>query len=61
MTIIGIGLILLNTGVIIGGLMWFFITYIQCKREEPDLKKRFGKEYEAYKKTLQCLYQIFVC
>jgi protein-S-isoprenylcysteine O-methyltransferase Ste14 len=51
MTIIGIGLILLNTGVIIGGLMWFFITYIQCKREEPDLKKRFGKGYEAYKKN----------
>jgi protein-S-isoprenylcysteine O-methyltransferase Ste14 len=50
MTIIGIGLLLRNTGVIIGGIVWFCITYIQCKREEPELTNRFGNEYLEYKK-----------
>jgi protein-S-isoprenylcysteine O-methyltransferase Ste14 len=50
MTIIGIGLLLLNTGVIIGGFVWFCITYIQCKREEPELTNRFGNDYIEYKK-----------
>jgi protein-S-isoprenylcysteine O-methyltransferase Ste14 len=50
MTIIAVGLILLNTGVIIAGVIWFCITFIQCKREEVDLLNRFGKEYKDYKR-----------
>jgi protein-S-isoprenylcysteine O-methyltransferase Ste14 len=49
MIIIGIGLIMLHSGVIIGGLLWFCITFIQCKREEKELLNRFDKEYEVYK------------
>jgi len=50
MTIIGMGFILLNTGIIIGGVLWFIIAFFQCKREEKELLKRFGKEYIDYKK-----------
>jgi len=50
MTIISVGFILLNTGVIFGGLIWFGITFIQCKREEPELLERFGKAYSEYKR-----------
>jgi protein-S-isoprenylcysteine O-methyltransferase Ste14 len=49
MTIIGIGFIILNAGVILGGLLWFLITFIQCKREEKELFVRFGNEYKSYK------------
>ena len=50
MVIIGIGLLLLNTGVVLGGIVWFIITFFQCKREEKELLERFGKEYVNYKK-----------
>lgn len=36
MTIIGMGFILLNTGIIIGGVLWFIIAFFQCKREEKE-------------------------
>jgi len=51
MIIIGLGFILLDTGVIIGGILWFIITFFQCKREEKELLERFGKEYIKYKKS----------
>ncbi len=51
MTVIGIGLIMLNTGVIIGGLLWFSFTFTQAKKEEKELFKRFGKKYQEYKST----------
>ena len=50
MTIIGIGLLLFNTGVILGGIMWFILTFFQCKREEKELLQRFVQEYSDYKK-----------
>ena len=51
MIIIGIGLIMLNTGVIIGGLLWLCITFMQGKREEKELYIRFGEKYKKYRNT----------
>jgi protein-S-isoprenylcysteine O-methyltransferase Ste14 len=58
-TIAGIGFILLNTGVVIGGILWLCITFIQCKREESELAVRFGKEYEEYRKNTPMLFPDF--
>jgi protein-S-isoprenylcysteine O-methyltransferase Ste14 len=48
-TIIGVGLILDNTGVVLAGIIWFLIAFIQCKREEKELKVRFKEDYVNYK------------
>ncbi len=48
-TIIGIGLILNNTGIVLAGIIWFLIAFIQCKREEKELKTRFKEDYVNYK------------
>ncbi len=56
MTICGIGLILLNTGVVFGGIAWLLLTCIQCKREERELEIRFGDRYRCYKKQTPMLF-----
>lgn len=48
-TIIGVGLILDKTGVVLAGIIWFLIAFIQCKREEKELKGRFKEDYVKYK------------
>jgi protein-S-isoprenylcysteine O-methyltransferase Ste14 len=59
MILCGMGLVLLNTGVFAGGLAWFLVTYIQCRREEPELLKRFKKEYAAYKEKTPMFFPDF--
>lgn len=48
-TIIGIGLLLNLTGVLLAGILWLTIAFIQCKREERELTQRFGDDYLKYK------------
>lgn len=48
-TMIGIGLIINETGVILAGVIWLVICFIQCKREEKDLEARFKEKYVDYK------------
>lgn len=48
-TIVGIGFLLNETGAILAGILWYFIAFIQCKREEKELEERFGEEYVHYK------------
>lgn len=48
--IIGIGLIINETGVILAGIIWLVICFIQCKREEKDLEVRFKEKYVDYKR-----------
>jgi len=50
-TLIGLGFLLSNFGVSLAGLFWLFTCYIQVKREETELEKRFGREYLDYKST----------
>jgi protein-S-isoprenylcysteine O-methyltransferase Ste14 len=50
-TIIGTGLLLLLTGIVILGFAWLTICSIQYLREEKELTGRFGREYEEYRKT----------
>jgi protein-S-isoprenylcysteine O-methyltransferase Ste14 len=50
-TIIGTGLLLLLTGIVILGCAWLIMCYIQSLREEKELTGRFGREYEDYRKT----------
>jgi len=50
-TIIGTGLLLLLTGMVILGCAWLTLCYIQSLREEKELTGRFGREYEEYRKT----------
>lgn len=40
----------ISLGVSLAGILWFIITYIQCKREEPELEQRFNDDYVSYKK-----------
>jgi protein-S-isoprenylcysteine O-methyltransferase Ste14 len=47
-TIIGIGLILNSTGTCIASILWFALTFFQCRREEKELLHRFGEEYISY-------------
>jgi protein-S-isoprenylcysteine O-methyltransferase Ste14 len=54
-TIFGIGLILNNTGVSIAGIIWLILAFIQCKREEKELKVRFKEEYVDYMKRTPML------
>lgn len=49
-TMIGIGLIMNETGVILAGVIWLVICFIQCKREEKDLEARFKEKYVDYKR-----------
>jgi len=48
-TIFGVGLILDQTSVALAGIIWFLIAFIQCKREEKELKARFKEDYMNYK------------
>jgi protein-S-isoprenylcysteine O-methyltransferase Ste14 len=48
-TIIGAGLILNKTGVVLAGIIWFLMAFIQCKREEKELEVRFKEKYVDYK------------
>lgn len=49
-TLIGLGLLLLKTGVVIAGILWLLICTVQCKREEKELAERFGEAYLEYKR-----------
>lgn len=49
LTIIGMGLILNETGVCLAGIIWLIICFVQCKREEKELKVRFKENYVNYK------------
>jgi protein-S-isoprenylcysteine O-methyltransferase Ste14 len=59
MILCGTGLILLKPGVLAGGLIWFLITFLQCKREEPELMQRFKNEYVNYKKKTPMFFPDF--
>lgn len=48
-SIVGMGLILNKTGVVLAGIIWFFLAFVQCKREEKELKARFKDDYVNYK------------
>jgi len=48
-TIIGMGLLLNKTGVVLAGTIWFLMAFIQCKREEKELEARFKENYVDYK------------
>jgi protein-S-isoprenylcysteine O-methyltransferase Ste14 len=48
-TIFGLGLILGHTGVVLAGLAWLLLCYVQSKREE-ELKAKYNKGYDRYKK-----------
>ncbi|MFH1825221.1 MAG: isoprenylcysteine carboxylmethyltransferase family protein [Candidatus Firestonebacteria bacterium] len=50
-TIFGIGFLLNKTGVVLAGILWLLMTFIQCKREEKELNGRFGEEYMNYKNS----------
>lgn len=54
-TIIGLGLMLNATGIVLAGILWFVLVFIQCKREERELKDRFGEQYIEYKKNTPLL------
>jgi len=54
-TIIGLGLILNATGIVLAGIFWFVLVFIQCKREERELKDKFGEQYVEYKKKAPLL------
>lgn len=59
-TIIGIGLLINQTGVVFAGILWLCMAFIQCKREEKELAERFGENYIQYKnKTPMLIPNIF--
>jgi len=49
-TLLGVGLIINQTGVSLAGLIWLCICLIQSKREEVELTHRFGREYTDYQR-----------
>ena len=49
-TIIGLGVILGHTGVVLAGLGWLLLCYFQSKREERELTARFNDAYTAYRR-----------
>ncbi len=51
-TIISIGLIINQTGLIIAGIFWFISCIFQSLREEKELEVRFGEEYINYKNSV---------
>jgi len=50
-SMIGIGLLMNSTGVIIAGFLWLHIAFVQCIREEKKLSRTFGDSYKEYKKS----------
>ncbi|MCJ7666249.1 MAG: isoprenylcysteine carboxylmethyltransferase family protein [Actinobacteria bacterium] len=54
LTLFGLGFLLQNLGVSIVGLFWLLICYFQSRREERELIKRFGDEYQNYKDKTPC-------
>lgn len=59
-TIIGLGFVLTSGGLALAGALWLVLAVIQCKREEKELKLRFGAQYETYKKATPMLIPRFV-
>ena len=51
-TILGLGLVLDQPGIILAGILWFLLTAFQCMREEKELTQRFGEEYLRYKDSV---------
>lgn len=49
-TIIGFGIMIASTGVLIAGIIWFLFSYFQALKEEVDMYSLFGKTYTTYKK-----------
>ncbi len=58
-TIIGLGLVLNSSGIALAGVLWLTLAVIQCKREEKELKTRFGSEYAAYMAATPILFPRF--
>jgi len=48
LVILGFGMIINSTGIILGILTWIFICLLQCKEEEAQLKSVFKQEYIRY-------------
>ncbi|MBU0647123.1 MAG: methyltransferase [Patescibacteria group bacterium] len=48
-TIIGIGLILNKISIVLAGIILFLFVFIQCKREEKELEKKFHEKYINYR------------
>ena len=53
-TIFGVGCLFGITSIAISGLIWLIICFFQAKREEKELKNRFGDEYAQYKNNTPC-------
>ena len=51
-TILGLGLVLDQPGIILAGILWFLLIAFQCMREEKELTQRFGEEYLRYKDSV---------
>jgi len=49
-SIMGLGMFLNYSGLILAGILWLIITYFQCKREERKLTRVFGEQYTEYMK-----------
>jgi len=49
-SICGIGFLFNKTGVVMAGILWFILCFIQSKREEKELFNHFGNLYLEYKK-----------
>jgi len=58
-TIIGIGLIINETGVFFAGILWSIITLAVSKIEERELSIKFGQEYSDYKKQVPMFFPTF--
>ncbi|MBN2685824.1 MAG: isoprenylcysteine carboxylmethyltransferase family protein [Pontiellaceae bacterium] len=48
-TVFGLGFILGHTGVVLAGLAWLMLCYVQSRREEKVLIARFGQSYMTYR------------
>ena len=51
-TIIGAGLCLNDAGVLLAGGFWFLLTFVQCLREEKELKVKYGRTYLDYQQSV---------
>ncbi|NQT29098.1 MAG: hypothetical protein HQ596_00855 [Candidatus Saganbacteria bacterium] len=47
-TLLGLGLVLNNIGLIVACGIWWIISFIECNREIKGLEKRFGPAYKQY-------------
>jgi protein-S-isoprenylcysteine O-methyltransferase Ste14 len=60
LTILGLGLLLNNSGVALAGMLWLGIAAVQCKREEKELTERFGSAYIEYKNSTPMFFPDFI-